>query len=239
MNKLFTLLAFSVFALSVHAQPIICTPNDSTIVSGNVADEFDPYDVHIHVVNNTGAATTFTWGLTSYTSPAQVWEFKLCDNNNCYDLLLSSSYYESLEVPAGDTMDMKFQFSPHCVAGTGIAKVLIYATNDSANTSTPLYYQANLTTSCLSSVVNINKNSLKIFPNPVVNSFVVSGLENTGNYSFEVFDMKGDLVSSEIKSATYSQIEISVSNLPAGDYVFKAIDRNGNVAGTSRLTKIQ
>ena len=50
MNKLFTLFAFSVFALSVHAQHIICTPNDSTIVTGNVADEFDPYDVHIHVV---------------------------------------------------------------------------------------------------------------------------------------------------------------------------------------------
>ncbi len=238
MKKLFSLLSITVFAVTLYAQPIICTPNDSAVVNGNVVDEFDPFDVHIHIVNNTGAATTFMWGMTSHIAPSPAWEFKLCDNNNCYDLLLSTSYYESLQVAAGDTMDMKFQFSPHLVPGTGVANVVIYATDDSANTSTQLYYQANLTTSNPNSVVSINKNSLKIFPNPVVNSFVVSGLENSGNYSFEVYDLKGALVASEVKSATHTQIEISISNLPSGDYLLKAIDNNGNIAGTSRLTKM-
>lgn len=238
MKKLFTFFALVALCQSSHSQNIIPDPNDSAVVSGNVSDEFDPFDVHIHVINNTGAATTFTWGMTSHVSPNPVWEFKLCDNNNCYDLLLSTSYHESLNVNAGDTMDMKFQFSPHCISGTGIANVVIYATDDSAGTSIPLYYQANLTTSCLNNVVTINKNSLKISPNPVKSSFIVSGLENAGNYSFEVYDLKGSIVTSEVRSATHSQIEISVTGLPVGDYILKAFDRNGNVAGTSRLSKV-
>ncbi len=238
MKKTFTLtLLFVAFCSAIFAQSIIPVPNDSAAVSANVTDEFDPVDVHIHVINNYGQAATFSWLLKNYVAPAS-WELKLCDNNNCYDLLFGSETHVSLTVNAGDTMDMKFQYSPHCLNGSGTANITIYVTGDSAATSTVLNYKADLTTTCTTGVIEVGNKGLRLYPNPVKSVFTVTGLDNAGNLSFEVYDMKGAAVKSEVKSATNTSIDISIANLPRGVYVLKAFDKEGNIAGTSRLSKV-
>lgn len=238
MKKSLTFLSF-VFLTNIvlFSQSIIPIPNDSGYVSAVVpADEFEPVDCHLYIKNNHGTATTFTWGLKDYAAPSG-WELKLCDNNNCYDLLIGNNKHESLLVNAGDTMDMKFQFSPHLIAGSGSVNVVIYVTDDSAATAIVLNYGANFS-SGLNSVSPLSQSNFKIFPNPVKNSFTVFGLENSGNLSLEIYDMKGASVHSEIIGATHNQIEISVNHLAKGDYLLKAYSKSGQVLGTSRLTKI-
>lgn len=238
MRKMtFTLCLFVWAFTNTSAQSIGVTPNDSASVTANAPDEFEPIDVHIHVINNYGQATSFMWMMKDYTAPQQ-WELKLCDNNNCYDLLIGAPLHESLEVAAGDSMDMKFQYSPHCVSGTGNTNVIIYVTGDSAATAVTLNYKADLTATCATAVIELAPNALRLFPNPVKNTFTVTGLENTGNLSFEVYDLKGAVVPSKFVNATSSTIEISIDGLPAGTYVLKAIDGNGKVIGSSRLNKI-
>ena len=237
MKKNYSLLMFLIISVSfAHAQQLLVVPNDSAEIWANVTDEFEPNDVHIELINNSANSITVTWGMVNYTAPSQ-WEVKLCDNNNCYDLLLGPGPYESLPVAAGDTIDMKFQYTAHLVTGTGATNVYAYVTGDSTNSVVFLNYKANLI--AVSGIGdNFSSDNLKLYPNPVQHSFVVSGLKNAENLSFEVYDVKGAVMKTKIANASNSQIEISIENLPQGEYILKAFDSNGKTIGTSKLNKI-
>lgn len=224
--------------VSLYSQNIVTIPGDTSVATGVVTDEFDPLDVHLEVINPMAQDITFTWMMKNYSTPSGVWEVKLCDNNNCYDLLLNPGPYESLTVAAGDTMDFKFQFSPHCINGTGEADVLVYVTGDSVNTAKSLHFTANITTTCINSINETGNSGISLFPNPVKGSFTVSGLNNAGNLSFEVYDIKGKLVRSKVTGATDNQIEISVETLSQGTYFLKVSNENGKVVATTRLNKV-
>ncbi len=219
----------------VQAQALITVPNDSSEITANVTDEFEPNDVHIYLVNNSSSSITVTWGLINYTAPAG-WEVKLCDNNNCYDLLLFPGPYESLPIPAGDTMDMKFQYTAHLITGSASSNVYAYVTGDSANTVVFLNYKANLT--AISGIAgNTAFSNLKLFPNPAVSTLLVSGFEQAGEITFELYSLKGEKLKSETKNSSDSKAEIPVQALPAGDYILKAFDISGKVLGVSRFSK--
>lgn len=238
MKKIYTLAVAMVVGLAAaNAQSVITVPGDTSIATGMVYDEFDPFDVHLYVVNNTANDETFMWFMTGYTTPSANWEVKLCDNNNCYDLLINPGPYESLTVPAGDTMDFKFQFSPHNVDGIGTANIVTYFQSDSAGSVKELFFKA--TIDAVTGINEANKTNISLYPNPVQSSFVVKGLENVaGNLAFEVYNVAGKLVESTVKNADNSQIEISVATLPQGTYILKAFDAQGNTIATSRLNKV-
>ena len=237
MKKTTTLLVLLLTFGVIKAQYFSVSPNDSVMVSANVADEFDLAEAHIHILNNLKGDVTYTWKMLNYVAPS-AWELKLCDNNNCYDLILNNQFRESLVVPAGDSMDMKFQFSPHCVAGMASVNVVVFVSGDSANSATVINYQADLTTSCVNAINKVENTNIRLYPNPVKNSFTVSGLENAGNLSFEVYDMKGSMVKSEIVGASNNGIEIYIAHVAAGDYLMKAFDSRGMVIASAKLQKI-
>lgn len=237
MMKIYTLVtAIMLSAATVSAQAIITYPSDTATATGMVYDEFDPFDVKLYVVNNTPDEQEFVWYMTGYTTPSPNWEVKLCDNNNCYDLLFNPGPYNSLPVPAGDTMEFKFQFSPHLIDGIGTADLVTYFESDSLGTVKNLFFQA--TIDAVTGIGSVNTSPISLYPNPVQNSFIVKGLENAGNLAFEVYNVAGKLVESNVKSADNSQIEISVATLPQGTYILKAFDANGKTIATSRLNKV-
>ncbi|MES2621636.1 MAG: T9SS type A sorting domain-containing protein [Bacteroidota bacterium] len=237
MKKKSLLLSFLFATVSLaFSQQLIVSPSDSAEIWANVYDEFEPNDVHIYLINNTGNSTTVTWGMTNYSAPS-LWEVKLCDNNNCYDLLLNGGPYESLPVAAGDTIDMKFQYTAHLVTGTASTNVYVYVTGDSANSAVFLNYKANLTYTPNGIADNFAVENLKLYPNPVQSSFVVSGLENANDVSFEIYDVKGAAIKTVVSNISATQTEILTGNLPVGDYILKAFDSAGKITGTSRFTK--
>ncbi|MEY4877411.1 MAG: hypothetical protein RL708_2561, partial [Bacteroidota bacterium] len=71
------------------------------------------------------------------------------------------------------------------------------------------------------------KNGLKIYPNPVSQSIVIShqSLVNT----IEITDVLGRVVFQQIKNSLTQQIQIDVSTLQSGIYFIKAMDEKGNV----------
>jgi hypothetical protein len=239
MKKIYLFLALtSVISLFTNAQSIITIPGDTSVATGTVTDEFDPLDIHLGVKNNTAQSQTFTWMMKNYSTPSGLWEVKLCDNYNCYDMLLNPGPYESSSVAAGDTMDFKFQFAPHCLNGTGEADVLVFITGDSANTAKLIHFTANITTTCVNAINEAGQKTIRLFPNPVKGSFIVSGLENVGNLLFEVYSLQGQLVKSRVANATENQIEISVETLTNGTYVLRVTNQLGKVVATSRLNKV-
>ncbi len=239
MKKICICLSLLVGSVAIsHSQGIIPIPSDTSVASGTITDEFDPQDIHLEVKNNTVNSQTFSWMLKNYSTPSTNWEVKLCDNKNCYDLLFNPGPYESLNVSAGDTMDFKFQFSPHCVSGTGDADVLVWLTGDSANTALMIHFTANLIANCPNAITDIPHSNLRLYPNPVKGTFTVNGLSDAGNLSFEVYNMKGDLVKSSVNSTVGDQIEISIETLAKGTYILKVADEGGRIVATSRLNKV-
>lgn len=241
MKKIYTLaVAMIMGAAAANAQGIVTLHGDTSVATGNVADEYDPFDIHLEIINNTAEEQTFTWMMKGYNTPSASWEVKLCDNNNCYDLLINEGPYESLPVAAGDTMDFKFQFSPHCVNGSANSDVEVHITGDSAATTRLLHFKAeNVTNTCASVGIGyVNANNISVYPNPVVNTFVVKGLENGANLNYEVYNIAGKLVDSKVVGSNGSGAEVSVQGLPQGSYILKAVDAKGVVVATAKLNKV-
>lgn len=197
-----------------------------TLNSGDLAEGF------IKVKNISNSSKTFKWICTDKTGP-HAWEANVCDIVNCYTF---SYVIRTFTLNAGDTGTMRLDVDPYGASGTGTLSLMMWVDGDS--TGKVKYPSWNVDITVVNGIGNVTANTLKVFPNPVKQSFVVSGLENAGNLSFEVYDMKGATVKSEIKNATNSTIEISIENLPAGTYLLKAIDENNNVTGTARLSKV-
>lgn len=232
----FVLVCLSVAHLA-KAQSFIASPNDSASLTVTIPDQFTPAEVHIHLINNTAQGQEITWRLLNYTTPSPAWEVALCDNVNCYDMKINPGPHTSTSIAAGDSMDTKFQFTAHCVDGSGDCNVAFWIDGDSANTVIVLNYKATITNQCQNAINEVKSNNLHLYPNPVKRSFMVTGLENAGNLEFEVYDLQGRLVESQVTNASAEMVEISIANLPAASYVLKAFDRNGQVVGTSQLTK--
>ncbi|MFN8285746.1 MAG: T9SS type A sorting domain-containing protein [Chitinophagales bacterium] len=231
-------LFFGFIAQFAQAQVIVVSPNDSAAVSETINDEYTPAEVHIHVINNANFQQAINWKMVNVNLPNQAWEAKLCDNVNCYDLLISAGPYTSAYIPAHDSMDTKFQFTAHCINGTGDCNVVFYIDGDSANTAVVLNYKATIANNCNTAINEVGTTTLKVFPNPVTSSFTVKGFEAAGNVSFEVYDLQGRLAKSEVLSATTSEIEISIATLSPGAYILKAVNDKGKVVATSQLNKI-
>ena len=236
MKKIYlAILLVIVAAGSGYSQQLIATPNDSAEITAVVTDEWEPNDIHLALLNNTSSTVTFTWGLVNYNTPAG-WEVKLCDNNGCYDLTINGGPYVTDTVSAGDTMDFKFQYSSHLLTGTGSTNVYAYITGDSANTAISINYKANL--SYVSGLADHSAvNTLSISPNPAQHSFAVSGVDKALSLSYSVYDLKGALMPASAKTGN-GETRISTETLPAGEYILKAFDASGKIAGTSRFNKV-
>jgi hypothetical protein len=234
MKKALLAMAAILFlaAPSFSQTDFILLPNDSISLTQTVAAN-DILEGFMKVKNISNSTKTIKWICSDKTGPHD-WEVNICDIVNCYSF---GYVVRSFNLAAGDTGTMRLDVDPHGASGAGFVSLLMWVDGDSANgkVKTPTW---NVDINALTGIKNVSATSLKIFPNPVKNIFTVSGLENAGNLSFEVYDMKGSAVKSEVKAATNTTIDISIENLPQGIYVLKAFDKDGQIAGTSRLSKI-
>lgn len=231
--KFFTLSTLLLLATyTSFAQAIITAPNDSSYVSSTITDAFENTDIHIGLINNSGGAVEFTWLMKDYIAP-QAWEVKCCDNNNCYDLLINPGPYASLSVPAGDTMDMKFQFTSHCVDGMGNANLVVYLDGDSANTAVAINYKTDVTANCASSIGNVKSLEIGLFPNPVVNQLQITGL-NSSNYNYQVINSTGSVLK---QGVTTNAQPLDVQALSNGVYQLIVFEGK-TLIGSQRFSKI-
>ncbi|MDW8418096.1 MAG: T9SS type A sorting domain-containing protein [Chitinophagales bacterium] len=216
-----------------NGQSIIPTPNDSASASATITDPLQDIDIHIWLINNTNSSVEFTWLLKDYSTPAG-WDVKCCDNNNCYYLLLNPGPFVTLPVGAGDTMDMKFQFTTYCKSGTGTANMVVYLDGDSANTDLMLHFRGNATVNCANSITDITDRQVSFFPNPAAD--VVTVQSQGGNFSeYEIRQLNGTVAAGGTMDGNG---QISVSKLNNGIYQI-ILYRQGQYAGTQKFCKTE
>lgn len=128
--KLLSLALFAVVAFTISS----CSPDDYVVpftisaidndVTGNMGDT--EIVGKFNITNNTGEQLTLRWVRQNVDFPAG-WESAICDHILCYDRALSE---KDLVLDANATEEIKFNFYPEGVSGSGTAELVIY---DSVN----------------------------------------------------------------------------------------------------------
>ncbi len=75
-------------------------------------------------------------------------------------------------------------------------------------------------------VTNFSELDLSIYPNPVLNTFQIQGVENLTNFKLKIYDMKGRLLMSEENKTT-----INLESFTSGYYVYKLESKEGYKTG--------
>ncbi len=84
------------------------------------------------------------------------------------------------------------------------------------------YTQMNVT----ANLTNFSELELSIYPNPVLNTFQIQGVENLTNFELKIYDMKGRLLMSKENETT-----INLESLASGHYIYRLKSKEGYKTG--------
>ena len=124
--KLLSLAFFAVIAFSISS----CGPDEYVVpftisnINNDVNGSMNDSEIigTFSITNNTDAELTLRWKRQNEDFPAG-WESAICDHFLCYDRTLSE---RDLVLDANVTEEIKFNFYPEGVAGSGTADLVVY-----------------------------------------------------------------------------------------------------------------
>lgn len=142
------------------------------------------------------------------------WDIALCDYTNCYTGIPASGVMTP--VPAGMKGFLKITLNPFSIQDSGEVKFRVYDAKSSLEDTVMFKVRVINTTS----VKEVNKNELTIYPNPSNGDFFIKSTARSVGKLYNV--LGGEL-------RTISIIEglnpIEISDLPSGFYILKVQDQ--------------
>lgn len=234
MNKyLLNLVFLLIFGFSTNAQLYTIIPSDSVSITETVTNSNDGIDLYAYVRNDSSADLTFKWRVGTNTTPPE-WFVTFCDNTNCLDISLASE--STFFLPAGDTSELKMSYLPELVSGSSDI-TLSLSVQGVPNSTTTIKYKSDVTANPVSSVINIDSETINLSPNPANNHIQVGGIENAADVqSLEVYSIIGKkILHKEIENI--NDLRVDVNDLELGVYLVKLFDRSTNVFYTKTFVK--
>jgi|GEM_PF-424923 len=239
---LFVALVFSAAGI-LSAQSLVINPNPALANFENVTLNSDTdLASHVTVKNKTSETLQLKWVREIPESCPNSWKTQVCDNNFCFDTIVSSNYVPgtAIEVPFVLQPNESYDdFILHVLPGTtpGCCPVTIkFSTIDDPDSilATLLFdVRVNDPNCLLSSTYEPSVlEALQVFPNPSTGFFSVT--DNPLVKKIVVFDVFGRLVQSaeHTNGKTYD-----ITDAPDGLYLISLQDANGEVIKTVRMTK--
>jgi len=239
MKKALYTLGFLFFTLgSTFAQADTLSASEYTVHGSAVLDDLstspDDISAHVDLVNNANEAKNFTWQRTILNLPSG-WRVAVCDVNFCYDPSVSS---EQFLQSAGSTAEMIVHAYPggqpganveNATLGTAEVQIQVFENGNPDNEETIVYL---LTLDATTGTVDIQRNDLKVYPNPTDNLFRISDNDLVKN--IQVMNVVGQKVfTSPIQNGEY----LSVAHLRKGMYLVQMMDEKNQIIKTVRLLK--
>lgn len=154
MKKNILLFFFAILITGLQAQNVTLDPQIVDI-DHELADDIEGPAT---VTNTANEMKRFIWERTEVEMPSE-WNSAVCDKNRCYLPFVST---EGFDLDAMTGGDMIVHVYPDGVVGTAKIEVKIYEEADPNNTITGVY---NFTVGT-SSTVELNRQLVKLFPNP-------------------------------------------------------------------------
>jgi hypothetical protein len=144
--KLLSLALLAVIALTIAScgtddtPPTPAGPNFSVVevnytVTGNAEAELV---TKVSVTNTSAEDITLHWVRQNVVTPTG-WITAVCDHLECYAPMLEAN---DLLIEANTTIELKMNFYPDGISGTGSSDLLIYDTADQANTEATYSFSA-------------------------------------------------------------------------------------------------
>ena len=241
-----TILLFSVLFLlpfCVQAQiEVEITPNplEFEFEYGNneLADDFYIEPVaHAEITNVSDETLTMVWVREVMDAPPE-WEYRTCDNTACYPTFMDSNWdtdqgtvFEDLVVlENGESSLLDMHVLPRHTPGTGTVCLKIYDYYDLDNPITEACYE--VTVSTFNSVTEEEISSLKVFPNPTTDYFMLDGGDVVDKVV--VYNLLGRPV--RIFAATPG-MRYDMAGLPDGFYLIGLVNEETGTLKTVRLSK--
>ena len=188
MKQIVLSVCFLVFALGCFAQSNGLTFSTSSAKKDAAVDLTDPFldvQVPITITNTSKDTAKIIWRRMALTGPNK-WGTRVCDNNNCYDEIVSSNLDPKLRlnepfvIPPGKKADLIMYFLPYGTAGTGkIAVSLAFSSKPDVSIDT-LNYEVNIR-SMTTSTRDLRQEEVQLFPNPSSDYFMLKNMNENVN----------------------------------------------------------
>jgi hypothetical protein len=226
-----TLLSVFVLALgfgSASGQNALMIDPSMTFGNGPVTAT----DIGAHAtVTNTSSDTVRLLWTRSIESSTQGWTSWICDLNNCYLPKVGICPPSRPNVLApGDTIDFQVHINPAGTAGSATICVTLY---DMDNPDEILGTVKAMFETSTTSVSDVSRDDLQLFPNPTTSYFEISNASNVTHVAIH------SLVGTKVRdfNAKINGGRFDVSDLPQGIYLVRLMDGSYNVLKTMRLSK--
>ncbi len=200
-----------------------------TFTQDSIHEVFDTYnnDVVIHnpytIVN---VPTNVTWEIYSIDVPS-TWtnDIYVCDVS-CYDETVNFHSYDITDTKP-NVLDVHFLNSNN--TGEGIAKLLIYETNDSANTAKIVTYHSKVISTV--GIFDSKKLNFSIYPNPTSNKLNIKTDKTIDIEKIAIFNIIGK------KLIETTLTTINVADLENGVYIIKLYGKDETLYHTQSFVK--
>lgn len=238
MKKILLLASLIIPMTSVFAQEIL-TISPVPIEQSFFVDLSNSYldlEMHTTLTNNSEDTIQLRW-VREITEKPEAWQTQICDNNLCYDPIVSTNYDPNLGINMpvymnpGESFNLIFHVLPKGFAGYGEFKIPFYyfAEGDTAVLAEAIF---RATVESVTSVGSEAKEKLKVFPNPATDY-----IELTNNYIVDrmvIYNLLGREVRNfeVINGSLYE-----VADLPNGMYLVALINEEEGILKTFRLNK--
>lgn len=231
---------FLVFALGCFAQSNGLTFSTSSAKKEVAVDLSDPFldvQVPITITNTSKDTVKIIWRRMALTGPTK-WGTRVCDNNNCYDEIVSSNLDPKLRlnepfvILPGKKADLIMYFLPYGTAGTGkIAVSLAFSSKPDANIDT-LSYEVNIR-SMTTSTRDLRQEEVQLFPNPSSDYFQLKNISESVD-RVVLYNIIGRKMR-EFTAQDGSRYRLS--GLPDGIYLAALVNDQKGVLRTLRVHK--
>lgn len=226
-------------SLSMNAQLISFTPNDSASVTQTITNGSDVVEVFLSAENTTNMSKSLKWSKAELTIPKEWGNFQVCDPGHCWG---SDAFTipHSYTLGANATGIFKIDLNTYCVPGSGKVRLKTWETADSANTLQYITFLFDVTASanCVNTAINDFKTeNLRFYPNPVKDQLKITGLTDAKNARIELFNVIGSkLMTKTLELSSADEAELNTETLDQGVYFVKLYSNNKLIA-TKKFSK--
>ena len=234
------LLFLSILAINLSAQ-ITISPNPvDQVVEMDLSDTYAETVSHTFITNNSTETIGLRWEQKSLSSPSLLdWTSAVCDNNKCYTFggftnnSVTGSPADTLWIAPDSVSILDLHLRPGGVAGTGVIRVQLFEIDDleGNNPLESVIFNFDISAQIVS-VSEIERNSIRIFPNPTQSYFELKNAKSIKKIN--LYNIIGRKVS---QFDVVDNKQYFVGDLPMGIYLLQMRDDENNIVKTVRLVK--
>ena len=234
------ILTLSLFSL--NAQIEFSPEEDTKNATLDLTDNWTNTKLNLFLVNNTSNLVSLKWEVIDIDAPEE-WDVQFSvsgDGGGSFAWGLTSNIDDGigLDIPLpivpNDSSLMELSIRPYGVAGCGTFEVHVSLTSDTSEImAIGIYnYMINTTPDCITSINNLEKKQIVIFPNPTSDYFSIT--ENSSVKSLDIYNIVGkQMVIEPFQNGN----AINVSNFPNGLYLVRMLDEDVDVFENNSIDK--